>query len=176
MRALAFNARKLKNDNFIAETWFSNAVVRIKLETNSVPIKITHEKDLIDQFPNYCGFNFDMDFYRRIQEDEDMDKYDNLSGCWDGFDNTLDSDSASSSTTVVGYGEVTEVRDRIAKMTTGDVAGKSSLEAVVISESVGSTKGTQFVSVPPLGKASGKLENPRKTRSKSKSTADLGDS
>ena len=65
-----------------------------------------------------------------------------LSGCWDGFDNNLDTDSESSSATVVGYGEVKEVCDRIDKMTAGDIAAKSSIEAVGIRESVRSTKGT----------------------------------
>jgi hypothetical protein len=82
MRTLSYNARLLKSEGLIAETWFSNAAVRIKRTQTSKPLKVTHEKDLVDNFPYFEGFTFDMDFYRRLREDVDMEKYENLSGNW----------------------------------------------------------------------------------------------
>lgn len=77
MRALAYNARLLKRQKVIAETWFSNAAVRIKRTADSKTLKITHEKDLVDEFPNF-EFSFDMEFYRGLKDDEDIERYDNL--------------------------------------------------------------------------------------------------
>ena len=88
MRALAYNARLLKNHNVIAETWFSNAAVRIKQTPSSKTLKITHEKDLFDHFPDFQHFKFDMDFYRQIKENEDVERYDALYG----FDTEDDDD------------------------------------------------------------------------------------
>ena len=78
MRSLAYNARLLKSAGYIVDTWFSNAAVRVKVNPTSKPIKITHEKDLVDKFPTFDNFTFDMDFYRRIQDDEDIDLYHNV--------------------------------------------------------------------------------------------------
>ena len=78
MRALAYNARLLKNHNVIAETWFSNAAVRIKVTPTSKTLKITHEKDLFDHFPDFEHFKFDMQFYRQIKENDDVERYDAL--------------------------------------------------------------------------------------------------
>ena len=86
MRSLAYNARLLKNAGLITETWFSNAAVRIKRSPQSKTIKITHEKDLVDEFPTFDDFTFDMKFYRKIQDDEDIDRYDNLGGSIDRDD------------------------------------------------------------------------------------------
>ena len=80
MRSLAFNARLLKNHNVISETWFSNAAVRIKRTPTSKPIKITHEKDLVEQFPDFDHFTFNMELYRQLEENEDVERYDTLHG------------------------------------------------------------------------------------------------
>lgn len=80
MRSLAYNARVLKSHKLIAETWFSNAAVRIKRSPTSKPIKVTHEKDLVDLFPDFEYFTFDMDFHRQIAENEDVERYDSLWG------------------------------------------------------------------------------------------------
>jgi hypothetical protein len=82
MRTLSYNARMLKRDGLVAETWFSNAAVRIKLTPTSKPIKLTHERDFVDHFPTYRGFTFDMDFYDRLREDADIEKYDDCVGNW----------------------------------------------------------------------------------------------
>ena len=58
-------------------------------------MKVTHEKDLVDNFPYYEGFTFDMDFYRHLREDLDMEKYENLSGNWS--DDEYDDWNASTS-------------------------------------------------------------------------------
>ena len=115
MKSVSYNARLLKNDGFISDTWFSNAAVRIKCNENDKTIKVTHEKDLIDLFPNYTGFTFDRDFYRRLRDDDEMEKLQNLSGNYgsdygdwdDDVDNDLSSDgSASSVETVVEIGMI----------------------------------------------------------------------
>ena len=178
MRSLAFNARQLKKDNVIAETWFSNAAVRIKREPNSKPFKVTHEKDLVDAFPNYAGFNFDMDFYRRIQEEEDIDRYDNLSGCWEGFETlqTSDTESVSSTATVVASGsglallEVERVRNYIAQLNPVDV-GEPSKEGEGTKQPVDTIENA---TLPPWEHDTSKIKgNPHITRSRTMSSTDL---
>ena len=89
MRSLSYNARLLKSHNLISDTWFSNAAVRIKRTPTSRAIKITHEKDLVDEFPTFQFFTFDMDFYDRLRDKDDVEQYDDLKGYSDdedGFD------------------------------------------------------------------------------------------
>ena len=80
MRSLAYNARLLKNSGLISDTWFSNAAVRIKRTPDSRTLKITHEKDLVDAFPAFDEFTFDMHFYRRLQDEEDLEEYHDIGG------------------------------------------------------------------------------------------------
>ena len=80
MRSLSYNARLLKSHHIISDTWFSNAAVRIKRTPTSRPIKITHEKDLVDEFPSFEHFTFDMEFYDRRRDEEDLVQYDDLRG------------------------------------------------------------------------------------------------
>ena len=64
MRMLASNARRLKEDGRIDDTWFSNAAVRIK---HSGKIhKVTHETDLLKIAPDYEDFSFDTAFGCRV--------------------------------------------------------------------------------------------------------------
>ena len=64
MRILAKNARALKEDGVIEDTWFSNAAVRVKM--NGKTHKITHESDLIKLAPEYEHFSFDTTFGCRV--------------------------------------------------------------------------------------------------------------
>ena len=64
MRNLHFHARKLKKENRIADTWFSNAAVKIKHLDGSF-LKVEHEFELYRAFPNY-EFSFDTSLYDRV--------------------------------------------------------------------------------------------------------------
>jgi hypothetical protein len=64
MRSLHFNARRLKKDNKIADTWFSNAAVKIRHLDGSF-LKVEHEFELYTAFPNY-EFSFDTSLYDRV--------------------------------------------------------------------------------------------------------------
>ena len=64
MRNLAKNARSLKKDGIIDDTWFANAAVRVKVAGKTH--KITHETDLIKLAPEYQDFSFDPSFGGRI--------------------------------------------------------------------------------------------------------------
>ena len=105
MRSLSYNARLLKNRKIIYDTWFSNAAVRIKRTPSSRPIKITHEKDLVDEFPEFEDFTFDMEFYHRLKDEEDINQYDELRGYDeeedDSFRRTDDSKSKTSNAPTV---------------------------------------------------------------------------
>ena len=83
MRNLAFQARLLKANNVITDTWFSNAAVRIRRKPGDRPIKIVHEEDLFLAFPDFDKFTFDRTFYQRIVEEDELCAYDELEG-WDG--------------------------------------------------------------------------------------------
>ena len=82
MKFLARNARYLKEDGLIEDTWFSNAAVRVKVAGSTH--KITHETDLIKIAPDYEDFSFDTSFGCRIlyENPEMMDFYrmDRLAG------------------------------------------------------------------------------------------------
>ena len=85
MRSLAYNARILKQSKLITDTWFSNAAVRIRIAPGDNPIKITHEEDLHLAFPEFDGFTFDVEFFRRIASEEELDDledYNDLEGWW----------------------------------------------------------------------------------------------
>ena len=82
MRSVYFNARMLKKDGFIEDTWFSNAAVRIKLK-NGENLVVTHESELFEAFPRYENFSFDTKFIDRIIND-DLEKLDDLVGDFDG--------------------------------------------------------------------------------------------
>ena len=84
MRNLAFNARQLKKKGVIADTWFANAAVRIRTHDKRV-LKITHEMDLFDHFPDFTGFTFDTFLYERDEDGVDIDRYDTLEGSWDMY-------------------------------------------------------------------------------------------
>ena len=87
MRMLSYNARLLKTNKLIQDTWFSNAFVRIK--HNDKTYKISHEMDLVKLFPNFAGFNFDKGFCERVlfenPDVRDMLKMDALDGAWVDF-------------------------------------------------------------------------------------------
>ena len=80
MRMLAYNARLLLRNELIAETWFFNAAVRIKLLNGKI-VSINHESELYEQFPDFKLFTFDIDFCDRLVQD-DIDDYDDLRGMW----------------------------------------------------------------------------------------------
>ena len=52
MRSVYFNARMLKKDGVIDDTWFANAAVRMKLK-NGGNLVVTHESELYEAFPQY---------------------------------------------------------------------------------------------------------------------------
>ena len=64
MRMLGSNARRLKADGLIDDTWYSNAAIRVKL--NGRIHKVTHEMDLIKIAPDYEDFTFDSSFGCRV--------------------------------------------------------------------------------------------------------------
>lgn len=84
MRTLAFNARVMKRQKVIADTWFSNAAVRIKKHDQQI-VKVTHEIDLFENFPDFKQFSFDTSLYERSDDEDDMARYDTLEGNWDNF-------------------------------------------------------------------------------------------
>ena len=75
MRNLSFNARKLKKDCKIADTWYSNAAVKIKHLDGSF-LKVEHEFELYRAFPNY-EFSFDTSLYDRVLN-SDLEDYEYL--------------------------------------------------------------------------------------------------
>ena len=83
MKSLAFNARLLKNYGLIEDTWFNNAAVRIKC-LDGAYIKVTHEMDLFENFPNFQHFTFDAEFLNRAH-DVDLELHSDLVGAWDNF-------------------------------------------------------------------------------------------
>ena len=84
MSTLAFNARVLKRKKLIADTWFSNAAVRVKTLDNRT-VKVTHEIDLFELCPDFDGFSFDTDIFRSPDSDDrDMERYNSLEGAWPG--------------------------------------------------------------------------------------------
>ena len=85
MKELAFNARLLKTQGKISDTWFSNAAVRIRCFDEDKARKITHKQDLYNLFPNFSDFTFDREFYQRIEEDKEIDRYDDLEGAWSNY-------------------------------------------------------------------------------------------
>ena len=92
MKSLAYNARLLKKDGVIADTWFANAAVRLKC-LNGKYEKVTHEHDLCKLFPTFDKFTFDTDFYDNIYEDTDIDEYADLAGI--SFNQTAEMDQNS---------------------------------------------------------------------------------
>ena len=78
MRSIHFNARNMKRDGLIEDTWFSNAAVRIKLKNGEI-LALSHEFELFEQFPRYENFTFDTEFTDRIVN-HDMEKLDDLAG------------------------------------------------------------------------------------------------
>ena len=84
MKNLAYNARLLKNQEWIDETWFSNAAVRIKYGGKT--FKITHETDLLYHFKEFPNFTFDKDFCMNVlyenPEAREMRQCDDLDGAW----------------------------------------------------------------------------------------------
>ena len=78
MKSLAYNARLLKSEGLIADCWFFNAAVRLKLNDETI-VKVTHELDLYKRFAQFQGFTFDTDFCDRVLED-DIEDYDDLDG------------------------------------------------------------------------------------------------
>ena len=85
MMNLAFNARVLKRKEQIADTWFSNAAVRIKTLDGRI-LKITHDFDLYEAFPDFQGFSFDTSLYQSPDDDDrDFDRWNNLEGAWPAF-------------------------------------------------------------------------------------------
>ena len=117
-----------------------------------------------------------MEFYRRIQEEEDIDRYDNLSGCWEGFETlqTSDTDSVSSTATVVASGsglallEVEKVRYNIAQLNPVDV-GEPSKEGEGTKQPIDTIKNA---TLPPW-ESKGIKGNPHITRSRTMSYTDL---
>ena len=91
MRNIAYQARLLKANNLIADTWFSNAAVRIQRNAGDRPIKITHEEDLYLAFPEFKKFTFDRAFYQRIVEEDELNAYDELEG-WERSESESDQD------------------------------------------------------------------------------------
>ena len=57
MKNLVYNARLLKDQEWIDETWFSYAAVRIK--EGGKTFRITNETDLIYHFKDFPNFTFD---------------------------------------------------------------------------------------------------------------------
>ena len=83
MKSLSYNARLLKRDGLISDTWFSNAAVRVKKLDESV-VKITHEYELYQLFPQF-PFSFDTSLYVPAnvnQDQEDITRFMNLEGAW----------------------------------------------------------------------------------------------
>ena len=84
MKQLAFNARLLKQNDLIEDTWFRNAAVMIKHDGKFH--KITHETDLHRLFNNFQDFSFDRDFCDRVvyenPEFRELKELDDLDGAW----------------------------------------------------------------------------------------------
>ena len=86
MKSLSYNARLLKRAGLIADTWFSNAAVRIKKNDESV-VKVSHEYELYQMFPDFC-FSFDTSLYlpaNVTQDEEDINRFSNLEGAWNNL-------------------------------------------------------------------------------------------
>ena len=126
MRSLSYNARLLKSNNIIFDTWFSNAAIRIKRTPTAKPIKITHEKDLVDAFPEFEHFTFDMNFYRRLQDEENINKYDDLEGYGlaEDEDETI-FNSANSTSVALGTPSAAEIAAIINKISGFDPSSTS---------------------------------------------------
>ena len=87
MKNLAYNARILKRNGIIDDTWFSNAAMRIK--AGDFHHKITHETDLHRIYSDFQHFSFDRDFCQRVLCDNleyrEMKKFDDLEGAWNDY-------------------------------------------------------------------------------------------
>ena len=88
MKTLAYNARLLKQEEIIEDTWFWNAAVRMKVGDKYY--KVTHETDLHKMFHDFENFSFDTDFCSRVlfenPEFLEMREMDDLAGAWsEGF-------------------------------------------------------------------------------------------
>ena len=73
MKIISANARKLLKSGKIAETWFSNAAVRIKHHDGKID-RLDHEMDLYTLFPSF-DFSFETSMYDRILN-TDMEDWD----------------------------------------------------------------------------------------------------
>ena len=95
MKSLAYNARLLKQNGLIEDTWFWNAAVHIKTADEQYH-KITHETDLHRLFKDFKDFTFDRDFCSRILYENpdfhELKKLDDLDGAWCDF---IESDEAA---------------------------------------------------------------------------------
>ena len=87
MRAIDFEARKLLKAGLISGAWFGNGSCRIKC-LNGKNMKLDHERDLYEAFPQFDGFNFDTELFDRVIN-FDMDHFDDdlMSMINDGSDN-----------------------------------------------------------------------------------------
>ena len=103
MKSISFNARKLLSAGIIAETWFSNAAVRIKHLDGTVA-RIDHEMDLYSLFPSF-NFSFDTSMYDRVLN-TDIEDYDYL--------HDYDDPRASVEWTPSGSGIIDEVLKKMA--------------------------------------------------------------
>lgn len=86
MKSLSYNARLLKREGLIADTWFANAAVRIKKIDESV-VKVSHEHELYEMFPDF-HFSFDTSLYvpeTEAEDEEDMNRLTNLDGAWNNL-------------------------------------------------------------------------------------------
>ena len=71
MKSLSYNARLLKREGLISDTWFSNAAVRVKKLDEDV-VKITHEYELYKLFPEF-HFSFDTSLYVPANINQDQE-------------------------------------------------------------------------------------------------------
>ena len=99
MKKLAFNARCLKDEGVIQDTWFSNAAVRIKAAGKVH--KVTHEMDLIKIAPKYGDFSFNTTFGCRVLYENpdfmDFVRMDRLDGVMQCNDSILDPEAIANS-------------------------------------------------------------------------------
>ena len=71
----SYNCRILKRNISIADTWSGNGILKIKLLNVEIK-KISHERDLYREFPNFSGFTFDVEFLHNAEEYEEYADYD----------------------------------------------------------------------------------------------------
>ena len=167
MRTLAYNARLLKRAGVIMDTWFANAAVRVRRHDKSI-LKVTHEIDLVDEFPGFPSFTFDASIYGRntdddscVDDDADMNRYDTLEGSWENYYPPNHKFARSPSANIVPVMRTPEFVDKT-MATTGSISNSVGLHEQGTSPGKITAIGTPKPNLPPKPNNA----NPPQTRSR----------